>query len=68
MRVICAPDRLVLHPHTRRPIDGVRGIPYDQNDFAIAQLIAHRDLLLIEDEDGEGPDDVVDAAVTEEKE
>lgn len=68
MRVICAPDRLVRHPYTRRPIDGVRGIPHDKGDFAIAQLIAHGDLLLIEDEDADDPDDAPGASVTEEKE
>lgn len=68
MRVICAPDRLVLHPHTRRPIDGVRGIPHAAGDFAIAQLIAHCDLLLIEDEQGGDAAEAADAPVTEEKE
>ncbi|MBN9143754.1 MULTISPECIES: hypothetical protein [unclassified Novosphingobium] len=68
MRVICAPDRLVLHPQTRRRIDGVRGIPHDQGDFAIAQLIEHGDLLLIEDEVAEEEAEVEAAPVTEEKE
>ena len=68
MRVICAPDRLVLHPQSRRQIDGVRGIPHDKGDFAIAQLIAHGDLLLIEDEQGGDAAEAADMPVTEEKE
>jgi hypothetical protein len=49
MRVISVPGRLVLHPVTLRVIDD-RGIAHDPHDLAIAQLIAHGDLALVEDE------------------
>jgi hypothetical protein len=53
MRVVSVPGRTVRHPVTLRVITE-RGIPYDPFDFAIAQLINHGDLKLVEDE----PEDV----------